>query len=868
MTAERWARIKEIFSAASIRPQQERTAFLDSVCDADALLRAQVERLLAQDDESLKSPAAALLAPAVELSVGEQLSHYRVEAKVGAGGMGAVYRAYDTRLHRHVALKVLAPEHFADPKSKHRLMREARAASALNHPNIVAVHEIGADRGVDFIAMEFVEGKTLHELVPAGGLVLGKALDYGAQIASALAKAHGSGVVHGDLKPGNIMVTPDGLVKLLDFGLARRVQLKQDETTVSMEGDIAGTPAYMSPEQAEGKSTDTRSDVFAFGAVLYEMLTGRQAFSGDSVASVLAAVLREEPLPLEGKIPDELEKVVTRCLQKNPTHRFQHMADVRVALEELKGESDSGKVMGASRWWWPGRSVRLGLAVLALVAVVLVSLTMLSWRGRLPDRIGTPQIASLAVLPMKNFSGDPDQEFFADGMTDALIAGLSQIKAVSVISRTSVMHYKGTSKTMPQIAREMGVDGVVEASVMRSGGRVRVTAQLIDARHDRHLWASNFEREMTDVLALQSALVQAIADEIRVQLTAQESERLKTVRQVDPEVYDATTKGRAILEYATREEQFHQAIELFQRAVDHDPNYASAWAGLGQALWSLAGSGFEFVAPEDVREKAIAAADRALQLDASLAEAHKARADIALEGEWDLAKAQQEYERALELRPSYADAHYAYSFMLCSPLPRFDESRRHYDRARELDPLSPFNDIGLVGWWLNQGKPEKALAEGERANQRNPMLWGIPWLMGIARLRIGQPLQAVPEFQGALKLLSPNRPTTVLAPLGLAYGLAGRRADALEILAEMEGASKKRYVSPYHLAAVYSGLGRTDEAFSLLYQALERRNPWLTYSTPHDPLSIALRRDQRWKPFVERLRRLVRLPLGTPNPYL
>jgi TolB-like protein/Flp pilus assembly protein TadD len=308
----------------------------------------------------------------------------------------------------------------------------------------------------------------------------------------------------------------------------------------------------------------------------------------------------------------------------------------------------------------------------------------------------------LAVLPVKNLSGDPSQEFFADGMTDALIAGLAQIKAVNkVISRTSVMHYKGTNETLPQIARELGVDGIVEASVMRSGGRVRITAQLIEARQDRHLWANNYEREMTDVLALQSELVQAIAGEIRVQVTPQESERLKTARRVDPEVYDATLKGKATLESATREGEFHQAIELFQKAIDRDPTYAPAWAGLGEAMWSLAGMGFEFVAPAEVRDKAIAAAEKALELDPTVTDAHKARAVIALDGQWDLAKAQRHFDRARELRPGYAAAHNLYGQMLGGmPLPRFDEARRHYDRARELNPLSPWNDINLVAWWL------------------------------------------------------------------------------------------------------------------------------------------------------------------------
>jgi serine/threonine protein kinase len=348
MTPERWAQIKEIFGAAQEKPESERAGYLDAVCGADGVLRGEVDRLLAQYEDSLCSPAAGWLAQAAPaLDVGEMLSHYRVEAKIGQGGMGTVYRAYDTRLRRQVALKVLPPEHFAGPESRQRLMREARAASALNHPNIVGIHEVGSEKGVNFIAMEFVEGKILGEVIPAKGLPLPKALDYAVQIASGLAKAHLAGVIHRDLKPGNIMLTADGLVKLLDFGLARRVHLEQEESTQTVEGGIAGTPAYMSPEQAEGRPLDERSDIFSFGVVLYQMLTGRQAFSGDSAASVLAAVLREEPPPFGTKVPHELEKIVARCLRKDLAHRFQHMADVKVELEELKAALDSGALLGA-----------------------------------------------------------------------------------------------------------------------------------------------------------------------------------------------------------------------------------------------------------------------------------------------------------------------------------------------------------------------------------------------------------------------------------------------------------------------------------------------------------------------------------------
>lgn len=480
----------------------------------------------------------------------------------------------------------------------------------------------------------------------------------------------------------------------------------------------------------------------------------------------------------------------------------------------------------------------------------------------------TPPIQSLAVLPVKNFSGDLRQEFFADGMTDAMVAGLAQIEAVKVISTTSAMHYKGTNETLPQIARELGVDALVETSVMRSGDRVRVTVQLIDAR-DRHLWARSYERRMTDVLVLQSDLVQEIAGEIQARVTPQESARLKATRRVDPEVYDMTLRAKAVLEYATRKEQFDQAIESFQKAVDRDPTYAPAWAGLGESLWNMAGAftGNEWVAPAEVRDKAVAAADKALELDPNLAEAHKARAVIAVDAEWDFVKAQEHFERALELQPGYAEAHALYAEILAVPLQRYDEAQRHCERAREFDPLSPWNDICSLLLWAYQGKYDKELEVSESAMERNPTLFWIRAVRGGARIMRGEPNQAASEFEATLSLLQPERPPGILGLLGVSYALTGRQDDALKILAEMEQMSKKRYVSALDRASLNASLGRMDEAFHLLDQALDERAAYLFYCSQYDPVFINLRRDKRWRRFVERLRDAVKLPPGTPNPY-
>lgn len=803
----------------------------------------------------------------------QHLGHYRILAKIGAGGMGEVYRAHDEQLDRDVALKVLPAQALTDQTARARLLREARAAAALNHPNICTIHEVGEAGGQAYIAMELVEGKPLSELVPGQGLPAETVLRFASQIADALAHAHERRIVHRDLKCANVMITPEGRAKVLDFGLAKRLSGEElaeaatrSQASLTEAGALVGTVAYMAPEQLRGQPADARSDVWALGVVLYEMATGRRPFQGQTGFELSSAILNQAPPPLPSAVPTQLGGVIERCLAKEPGQRYQRGSEVRAVLEAVR----SGAALPAWPTWRYALSRRrwLALAVaFSVVAAILVALNVGGLRERLGG--GAPRIRSLAVLPVKNFSGDPGQEFFADGMTDALIAGLAQIKAIKVISRTSVMQYKDAKKSLPQIAKELGVDGIVEASVIRSGGRVRVTAQLVDARRDQNLWANKFERNTTDVLVVQSEVVQAIADQIRAEVTPQESERLKAARQVDPEVYDQTLKAEAIMEYATREEQCRRAIELFQKAIERDPTYAPAWAGLGEALWSLAAFGFEFVAPGEVRDRAIAAADRALKLDPNLADAHKTRAFIAIDGEWDLAKAQQHFERALELRPGYAAAHNLYMQILVMILGRPDEARRHLDRARELDPLSPWSDINLVQWLLWQGRPEKALEEGEAARRRNPTILPLTHQMGLARLLLGQPSQAVHEYEALLKALGPDRltPPLVVASLGLAYGLAGRGADALKILAEMEQASKNRYISPYYFAVVYSGLGRMDEAFRLLDRALEQRTPYLVTCGRYEATTIAFRRDPRWKPFMERLRREVRLPPGTPNPY-
>jgi serine/threonine protein kinase/TolB-like protein len=651
--------------------------------------------------------------------IGRTISHYRIVEKLGGGGMGVVYKAEDTRLRRMVALKFLPdvgahgarpPEEgerrspLQDPQALERFKREARAASALNHPNICTIYEIDEHEGQPFIAMEFLEGQTLrqrlavhHRLTPSrrggrgatpdsppgsggeqgvvGSLQIDELLDLAIQIADALDAAHAKGIVHRDIKPANIFVIPrggTGQAKILDFGLAKLTGPKPGlgagdwglgktvegtgAATASVElehltspGVAMGTLAYMSPEQARGEDLDARTDLFSFGAVLYEMATGQPAFSGATTAAIHDAILNRapaSPVRLNPELPAKLEEIIGKALEKDRKLRYQTASDLRTDLQRLKRDTESGRSAGVSpavgaihelplrRW-----ALGLGIATLALAALVavLVGLNVGGLRNRLGAIVGAVrepplQIQSLAVLPLANLSGDPEQEYFADGMTDELITNLSKIGSLKVISRTSVMQYKGAKKPLREIAQALGVDGVIEGSVFRAGNRVRITAQLIHAATDRHLWAESYERDLRDVLALQSEVAQAIAKEIQIKLTPQEQAHLASARPVNPEAHEAYLKGRYYWNLRT-EEGLKKGIEYFQQAIEKDPGYALAYAGLADTYGVLAT--WNVMAPKEAYPRAKAAAFKALEMDEALAEAHASLGAAREEYDWD-----------------------------------------------------------------------------------------------------------------------------------------------------------------------------------------------------------------------------------------
>jgi TolB-like protein/tRNA A-37 threonylcarbamoyl transferase component Bud32/Tfp pilus assembly protein PilF len=660
--------------------------------------------------------------------IGRTLGHYRIVERLGAGGMGVVWLAEDTKLKRRVALKMLREDLARSPEKLARFEREAKAVAALNHPNIVTIHSIEEIDGVRFLAMEYVEGRTLDELIPAGGLSLPELLKVAVPVADALAAAHAGGITHRDLKPANVLVGADGRVKVLDFGLAKlqapestQVYGREHPPSLTQEGTVVGTLHYMSPEQLQLKHVDHRSDLFALGIVLYEMATGDLPFRGESAAQVISSVLRDEPRRLDdvdARLPAEIGDLVARCLQKDPARRPAAAAEVRDQLTQVARALETGQVHAASaRLRRMAARVRRRPPARALAVAAGLAALVLALAWALGGRRGTPAGAAaggerqpaLAVLPLANFSGDPD--FFVDGMTDGLIGSLARLGGLRVISRQSAMHYKGSSKLLSEIARELGVDYVVEGSVQRVGDRLLLQAQVVEPDPERHIWTQSYDRPLADALALHNDVAAAVARAVRVRLTPAEEVRMAAARPVDPSVYEAYLQGNY---WAGKhgEAEFRRALGYYERAVALDPGFEPAWSGLADLHKRL---GFFFSDEREHLGRAEAAVRRALELDPESAEAHAVAGGLRM-ARWDWPAAEAELARALELGPSVASTHLNH-WRLLAQLRRFEEGERAIDRAAELDPLSA-NILANQGMQrVIDGRVEQALAFFDRARE-------------------------------------------------------------------------------------------------------------------------------------------------------
>jgi serine/threonine protein kinase/tetratricopeptide (TPR) repeat protein len=789
--------------------------------------------------------------------IGTTLAHYRITAALGAGGMGEVWRATDTRLGRDVALKILPPEMAANPERLDRFRREAMMLAALDHPGVVGVYSVEESGGVHFLTMQLVEGESLDHLISEGGMDADRILEIATATAQALAAAHAKGIVHRDLKPANVMVAADGRIKVLDFGLAKIAAPPSDEPLDSemetdlhtREGVVMGTMPYMSPEQVAGRAVDQRTDIFSLGVMLYEMATGRRPFAGQSSAELASAILRDtppDPTALRAGLPDGLLRIISRCLEKEPGARFPSMTDLHDALQtQLRDGADRTIATG------PGPRPRMrtllvaGSIALLLGAVAYIGFLHPPWGAQ--GAAKGPRIRSIAVLPLDNYSGDPSQDYFAEGMTDELTADLARISQIRVISRGSAMQFGGSNRpSAPEIAQALDVDAIVEGSVLRSGDTVRINAQLIDARADRHLWAESFERSSRDVLALQDELASAIAREINVQLTPAERSRMGSTQTVNPEAYDAYLKGRYFFNRPS-DENLQKAIARFEDALELDPSFVPALSGLSDAyLW--AGYNEGFITASEARPKAKAAAEQAIRLDDTSAEAHASLATFKLFYEYDWEGSEAEYRRAFDLNPNYAFAHDQFALGLAFQ-GRYEESIAETRLAAELDPLNPQILIDGIFAFAWQGDDEAAKEMAKRAEDLDPTYFFPEFSYGWIDIQAGQIEDAIPHFQ---KSKTMGSPAFVSAWLAYAYGASGDRDRALAEGEELKAMSLDGTPTPFDSALVALGLGDYPRAVSLLEQAYALDSQWLGW-LKNDHAFDPLRSDPRFAALLKKL---------------
>lgn len=889
MSSDDWPKIKELFETAADLDPSARTRFLDASCGQNGELRREVESLLASLDRSdsfLEEPAANQVASMIVetkdiLRPGDSFGHYKVVRRLGIGGMGEVYLAEDAKLDRHVAIKILNEQFGTDDSHLERFVREAKAASSLNHPNILVIHEIGQLDGANYIVSEFVDGRTLRDLIGDPDITLMSILDISIQIAAALDAAHEAGIAHRDIKPENIVVRPDGYVKVLDFGLAKLLKpgaflLNDDQETAVLnptaQGVIMGTVNYMSPEQAKAEEVDQRTDIFSLGVVIYELLTGTTPFQGNSMTETFANLINAEPRPMErdADVPYELERIVSKALQKNKADRYQTTKDLLANLKELREKVAFDEKFGTSHSNADvdpvhlssrsqdrsipasdnagGRPDGLSARTMAIIGSLLIVAAIAGGyffflRG---STAGQNSRRTLAVLPFTNASRDPNAEYLADGVTESIINNLSQLSGLKVMSRNSAFRFKADQSDLRAIAAQLNVDTLVTGDVREVGDKVVINVRLTNASDDSQLWGNQYVRTLTDVITTQNEIAQAVAQNLKVQLTSADAKHLTKRYTENPEAYQAYSRGRFHIFKLTPDE-VEQGIAYLQQAIDLDPNYAIAYAGLSDAYRSLAVGGE--ISPVEFLARSKAAARKAIEIDDTLSDGHAALGMTLFWGDWDWAGGESELKRALELNPNDVNGHIFYAHML-SNTGRHSEALAEIGRARELDPLFPFAGALEGQFLLQAGKPDEALDRLRKTFELAPNFWMPHLFASVAYVEKGMYPEAVIEARRAREL--PGTSTMSIAVESYALAKSGRTEDAKKSLDELLNMSTRRPMPATHIALAYNGLGDTQKALDWLEKAFAE----------HDPKMAFLRADTKWNNlrseprFIELMRRM------------
>ncbi|MCP4259282.1 MAG: protein kinase [Planctomycetes bacterium] len=783
--------------------------------------------------------------------VGRKIGGFEIVKVIGRGGMGVVYLAHDTKLDRSVAVKSIPAKLADDSTARMRFHREAKLLASLNHPNIAVIHEIiEQEEDLSYLILEYVPGESLAQRISREPLKLEEALSIGQQIAEAISAAHKKGVVHRDLKPGNIRLEPDGRVKVLDFGLAKTSVRKGTdiEITSTEPGHIIGTPAYMSPEQARGKSTDHRTDIWSFGCIIYQMLTGHSPFESDTATDTMARIIERQPdwelLPNE--TPENIRVLLRRCLEKDPERRLGNIADAAIEIREtlnLPATTTASKPAAPVRTLW-----RWVMAIGFVLVAIVVGLKIGRWREQLPTGAVPGRIKSLAVLPLEYRSGDPNQEYYADAMTDELISYLGKIGTLRVISRQSVMQYKGSDKPLPEIARELNVDAVVEGTVLCGSGQIRITAQLIGAVPERTLWGDNYDRDFGDIVILSSEVAQAIAREIKVAITPTEQARLTSARPVNPEAYTLYRRGKdhyfkGIFLEPTKKE-LEKANEYFQQAIEIDPNYAQAYAGLAGSYVFLSWAGH--LPLDEAKSKTIALLSKALELDYKLAEAHHVLSGVLFVLCWDWMEGERETKLAIELKPNLAEAHYNYAYYLMA-MGRFAESIAEAKCALQLDPLSYAYECTLATMYYCARQYEQAIGQYQHIAELKPKESRSYWDLARTYVQMERYEEAVQARQKALSLSGAQHEE--VEALARAYNEEGPKGYWIYHLERLKGQYEHK---PYSTARIYAQLGDKEQAFAWLEKAYEKHDGGLLYLKV-EPLLDPLHDDPRFDDLLRRM---------------